>query len=763
MGHPIREWVIEKTLKHPKRTIVVSLFLTIMMASGAQYFVIDDDMMKMLPKNMPSRVAWDNVMEEFGNTDMVYVTFGIRDEKGINPKMLSSLWDFTRALEDMPEVEKVTSITTTERLDSEDGFMEVSDLQYTRDLYPEEVEDIQNYLDNNENIKKQLLSRNEDYLNVVIQPVKKAPFDVLSHNVKNLGNELLSDYETQYGGAAYITGMVPGLIRDDVAMLMRAGMLIMVLILLVNLRSVAGVGMVLMTIVLSLVFMLGFMGWVYRLTGSEKFLFTMMNTSMPIILLTIANSDGVHMIAKFFKELRKRRNTQEAVRVAMDSLLIPIFLTSITTSAAFLAMVFAPIEQMIGYGISISAGILWAWILSSTMLPALISLKKWKMDSKAVTHASIFEKGIDILAKQVAKHPKYILTAGLFLVSIGGFGVTMVEVDVNFSSFFKKGTELRDGMDFMEEEMSGTMDVRVRVEGDIKDPENLQSLIELQNYMEEEPKVGMSFSIANMVQQMHKTIMDDDPKYETIPDTRGKVNNLFTMYSFSGDPDAFESLVDYDYEVGLVTAMSKTLHTNEILTFVKGIESYVIESFPEGLSAMVTGMAVVFRDLVFLIVKSSLISIIVSIFVIGGIASLFFRKLHWGFLAVVPLTAAVILNFGFMGIFDVKLSHITAILASIIIGVGVDFAIHYIAQFRRYSRDRSKYDNLSRKVIDDVGYPIVLDAASNMGFGALLFSAFVPIQYIGGLMVFAMVSTSLGTLTVLAAMTELLKKKIIEQ
>jgi len=93
----------------------------------------------------------------------------------------------------------------------------------------------------------------------------------------------------------------------------------------------------------------------------------------------------------------------------------------------------------------------------------------------------------------------------------------------------------------------------------------------------------------------------------------------------------------------------------------------------------------------------------------------------------------------------------------------VDFAIHYIAQFRRYSRDPNKVDNLSQEVIDDVGYPIILDAASNMGFGALLFSTFVPIQYIGGLMVFAMISTSLGTLTVLAALTELLKKRIVEQ
>jgi hypothetical protein len=113
-----------------------------------------------------------------------------------------------------------------------------------------------------------------------------------------------------------------------------------------------------------------------------------------------------------------------------------------------------------------------------------------------------------------------------------------------------------------------------------------------------------------------------------------------------------------------------------------------------------------------------------------------------------------------MGYFGIELSHITALLSSIIIGVGVDFSIHYIAQFRRLSRTVSA-DKLSREVVDDVGYPIILDAASNMGFGALLFSAFLPIQYIGGLMVFAMMSTSLGTLTVLAALAELLKKKLI--
>ena len=166
--------------------------------------------------------------------------------------------------------------------------------------------------------------------------------------------------------------------------------------------------------------------------------------------------------------------------------------------------------------------------------------------------------------------------------------------------------------------------------------------------------------------------------------------------------------------------------------------------------------------MVLMVIRSSFFSILVSLVLICTITSLFFDRIIWGVLAVIPLTGAVILNFGLMGHFDITLNHITAILSSIIIGVGVDFAIHFISQFQRFSSHTSRND-LSHEVIQDVGYPIILDAGSNMGFGALLFSAFIPVQYIGGLMVFAMVATSLGTLTLLSSSTELLKDHLIEK
>jgi len=760
--NPIRSWCIHQSLDYPWRTIIISLLLTLLVGSGVRFFLIDDDMMKLLPKNLESRISWDAIQEEFGSTEVIFIAFGNEGKSIFNPVAMATLWDLTEALETGKQIEELNSITTATRMDNLDGFMEVDDLQPDRNLSQEEINDLKDYLDKNTVIKKRFVSQDDQYFLITVQPYNSDGLNLFRDELVTIADPILAGYEVHYGGMAYVTGTMPAMIQDDVQDLMKVGILIMVMVLLLNLRSVPGVAMVLMVIGLSLFAMIGAMGWIYQLTGSDRFLFTLANTSMPIILLTIANSDGVHVISKFFRELRAKHEVRLALGTTMDSLLVPILLTSVTTIAAFATMTLSPIEPLFGYGIIIGIGIAWAWFLSSLMLPAVISLKKWNLESKAITELSIFEKVINKLGKIVLTHPKYVFSAGATIVLIGLFGISKVVVDVNMSKFFKPGTEIRDTMDFMDDKMAGTVDIRVRVEGDMKNPQTLSSMRALQKKMEENEKVTTSFSIANVVEQMHRTVMDDNSDYETIPDNREKVNNLFTVYSMSGDLDDFSSIVDYDYKTGLITAFSKVMSTDEIFVFVEKMNGHVKTMMDRDLIVDFTGMIVVLRDLVIMIVRSSAVSIIFSLIVIGILASIFFKRILWGMLAVIPLTSAVIINFGFMGYFGIELSHITAILSSIIIGVGVDFAVHYIAQFRRLSRtiDANK---LSREVIDDVGYPIILDAGSNMGFGALLFSTFVPIQYIGGLTVFAMVSTSIGTLTVLSALAELLKQRLIER
>ena len=759
-NHPIRAWFINRALNHPHFNIILTIGLTLTVGSGISFLTIDDDMMAMLPKDLDSRISWDAVQDEFGSTEVVFIAFGKKGRSIINSESFAALWDVTAALQERSVIDEVTCITTMSRIDSDDGFMLISDLQPSRELNMLEIERIDHYLNQNPSIRKRVLSRDEEYFNIMVQPLADIPHDIMRNTVVAVGDSVLSDFEVHYGGTAYITGSVPALIRNDISVLLRVGLVIMAMILMINLRNPFAVGLVFAVIVQSLIVMVGFMGWMVFLTGSESFHFAIINTSMPIILLTIANSDGVHFITKFFKEIRIRKDTVKALEVTMDSLLVPIFLTSITTIAAFLSLSLAPIEQMMGYGVCISTGIGYAFFLSSTFLPAAIRIKKWNMNSKAISKASMFENMISYFGRLVTSNPRSILAAGVTIAVVGIYGLLWLNVDVNIAGFFKPGTEFRDSIDFIDQEMTGTMDIRVRVEGSIKSPELLKEMTSLQQMLEDNSKVTTSFSIADMVKQMHRVVMDNDPEFEMIPDERDKINNLFTMYSMSGDPDDFSTMVDYDYSVGLVTSLSRVMTTDEIISTVDKIENYT-QGLKSVEKASVTGMAVVLRDLVYLIVESSIISIVASVLVIGLIASVFFKRLLWGVMAIIPLSVAIIINFGFMGLAGISLSHVTALLASIIIGVGVDFAIHYISQYRRLA-DRVEKNNLTRDVIDDVGYPIMLDSASNMAFGALLFSAFLPVQYIGGLMVFAMISTSVGTLTFLAAIAELLKDRLLE-
>ena len=760
-----KKWAVRQSIHHPKRTLASALIITLIMGFGLQHFVIEDDMMKMIPKSVKSRVVWEEVKDEFGNTDLIFVAFGTEGQNLFQKKAMSDLWDFTKALEALPEVEEIRSLTNLNRMENEDGFLLIDDLVSTKDLSLEEIADIKDYLIRNPELKKRVISQNDDFFNIVVIPNGNTSEQASVVKIVATAEKLLSGYDLHFGGPPYLVGIVSSLVRADAISLIRIGLLMMVVILLASLRSFAGVLMILCVIILSLIGMMGSMGWIRGLTGSERFVFSIMNTSMPIILMTIANSDSVHFLTKFFKKLRITGDKEKAIEQSIDSLMLPIFLTSLTTAAAFLSLVFAPIEYMTGYGVSIAIGISWAWILSTTLLPSLIMLKDWPLNSRAIRKPGLLERIVDKFGGKIIKFPRSILISGLLLVAVGIHGIKLVTTEVNMFSFFEKGNKIRDSLEFLDKKMLGAMDLEFLIKGDMKDPELLQQISQLQDYVEKNPSVSITFSIADVIKRMHRTVMDDDPDYETVPDDRAKVNNLYTMYSMSGDPDDLTALVDYEYSKALVTAILKNVSTKSSVLFVNDIEQFVDKNFTKYKDISATGQLVVLRDMVELVIKSSVISICVSIVVITFIAAIFFRHLGWGILAVIPLSAAVIMNFGFMGILKIDLNHVTALLSSVIIGVGVDFAVHYISQYRRLARAEVPVKTRSHRVIDEVGYPIILDALSNMAFGALLFSEFVPLQHMGGLMVFAMFSTSFGTLTILASLLELTgrRKKVMKK
>ena len=182
MSDRIKAWFIRQSMENSKRTIRVMVLLSLILITGLSgnlllvfkwvgewvlpdetaarvfsssydrfaeklpHFVFDEDVMKLLPQNTEARVTWENVRNEFGSTDMGFIAFGLPGKSVFNEKLLASLWDASRALEELPEVDEVISISTTDRMDSDDGFLEISSLQPSRNLTADEVHDIEQYL-----------------------------------------------------------------------------------------------------------------------------------------------------------------------------------------------------------------------------------------------------------------------------------------------------------------------------------------------------------------------------------------------------------------------------------------------------------------------------------------------------------------------------------------------------------------------------------------------------------------------------------------
>jgi len=775
----LKKSLINQSINHSIRTLFISLFLTMFIFWGIKTFKLEDDLVKVFPQNLPSKIIWDTIEEDFGQTDFVFVSFGkpnhniLKDKIAIRQNEL-----FTNAvLDNINGVDKVISLSNYNKFDGDKDYLDIGPLQseFFFEDFNKNSNKIITYFENNPEQKQRLVSSNNDYLSIIIRPFDDSEYTNIVTQIKNLAYQYLADYEIHFAGQPYLAGETPNLIKKDVSSLMAIGILIMFIILFINLRSFYAVFIILLTIISSFLAMLGFMGWMRFITGSNYFDFTMMNTSMPIILLTIANSDGVHIISKFFKELRKTQDKNKAIYITMDSLIQPIFLTSITTSAAFITMIYSPLEYMVGYSFGIAFGVMWALFLSCTMLPSLIALKNWSLTSKAISKESIVEKLTNYIAYFVNVQPKKVLFGGLLIVCLSAIGIWLVNVEVNIIKFYKKGNPIRESTIFVDDNFTGTMNLSIKFESIITDSEgipnydNYLKLYNLQNFLEANNQITMTFSFVDVLGQAYKAYTNSDSEF--IPDSDA-LEGTYTMLSISDKSDIDDDLIsllgkDYDedfYELDqlLLTAMIKTISTAEIQELIYQIEQYIAQNFDYKESNIkISGLSVFVKDFVKIIVQSSITSILLSLILILFITGLFFNSFKWGSLSIIPLAAAIVLNFGLMGIFGIDLNHMTALLSSVIIGVGVDFSIHYIADYRRNIMNNADYQKMNLKTSQNVGYPILLDVFSNMGFIALLFSILIPLNHMGGLMVFAMICTSFGTLTILASLIKILKIKKI--
>jgi predicted RND superfamily exporter protein len=475
---------------------------------------------------------------------------------------------------------------------------------------------------------------------------------------------------------------------------------------------------------------------------------------VPVILIAVANNYGIYLVARF-QELSFRNpdaSRKELVKILIKSLNMPILFSGLTTIAGILGLLAHSIIPAKQVGVLAAAGVSLALLMSLLLIPSMIFLrgsglvpKKRKSDK-----TRLFENILNKLSKLIIKYPGRILLVSLVVIILFAFGILFLRINTNQENYFAPKHPVRQASAIINSKFGGSQTISVMIKGDIKDPEIMKGIDRLTTEIKHQKGVGCIFSISQVVREMSKAIYTNtEDGYDRIPETRQAIAQMFELYNMSGNPDDFKQLIDLDYRKAHVLIRISEPEDN-IIKSVKARVSELTVGFPA--EVIVGGYAIIMSDFAESIIKGQINSLLIAVITVLLLLTIIFRSIKGGLIGSIPLLASILILFGFMGYSGIALDAATALLSSIMIGVGVDFTIQYIWCFNLQIRSGLSYPEATSSAIGTIGRSIIINAFSVMaGFGALMFSGFTSIRFFGYLVLISIGSCLIGALVIIPA------------
>jgi len=334
-------------------------------------------------------------------------------------------------------------------------------------------------------------------------------------------------------------------------------------------------------------------------------------------------------------------------------------------------------------------------------------------------------------------------------------------VDTDPYSYFSDDDPVVITADLINEHLGGSQNISIVYHGDIKDPRLITKIDSTEQSLEHLPEVGNTTSIARVVRQMSRALNDSsEAGFNTIPDARNAVAQYFELYSMSGDAEDFEKLVDFPYEHAVITARLNTSSTAVLSNVVDRIQR-MTEDDTDVL--LVVGFGLVLSDLAHIVVQGQFISLFSATGLVAVLLMILFRSIPAGLISAIPLSLSMIILFGLMGFFGIELNIATAMLSSIMIGVGIDYTIHFLWRYREERSNGSDPVNAASTTLITTGRGIIFNAFSVIiGFVALLLSNFLPVRFFGFLVVVTILACLIGALVLVPSLCLVLRPRFLE-
>jgi predicted RND superfamily exporter protein len=212
------------------------------------------------------------------------------------------------------------------------------------------------------------------------------------------------------------------------------------------------------------------------------------------------------------------------------------------------------------------------------------------------------------------------------------------------------------------------------------------------------------------------------------------------------------------------TVQLRTVGQDDTDRAIGEIYRYAGAHFPDNLKLTVGGSALVEASLNRLVVESQLSSVIISLLAVFLIIALSNRSFIAGLIGIAPLSISILINFAVMGFLGIKLNIGTSMVASVSVGIGIDYTIHYIEAFKREYRALGGRGDFLRRTFTTSGKAIIINALSvGAGFAVLLLSRFIMLEHLGLLIALTMGTSALVSMTVIPVLLLLFNPHFIRK
>lgn len=744
-------------IKNRKPVILATLVITLVLGFFVKDLKINPDITSYLPKDDSVVTRFNYIGKQYSSSSIAIVI--VESDEIFSKETIGHINDITAALKNTQGVDYVTSLTNVIDIRSgADSSIEISQLidEYNLPQTAEQLQKIKQYTLSNKLYVGKLVSADSKFATIVCKINQDFDKNEASVLIKGKIESMQLPEKIYYEGVPFQLLNIFEYIQKDLFLLVPLIILLIAVTLFFSFRSVRGVVLPIISVGMGILWAMGLMG----LLGVPL---TPVSDAIPVVLFAVGVAYSIHVINKFNERVTDPTRIKEQSEQALTEVGVAVFLAGITTFLGFLSFIFGAYLWIIrDFGIFSSLGVLFSLIIAITFTPAVLSMLKvprQKVDTEAPTkkRPRFLDGLMTRLAALTLGHRKTVLIVSLLIIIGSLIGIPFIKNKIDLMNYFREGTSIRTTSALMNNEFGGSLPIQIIARGDIQDPAVLAEIKNFQDFLNDKPEISNAQSVSDFIEQMSDAMGEG----KKIPDSRNKVSNLWFM--IEGD-EMLKQLVNTDKTEAIIQAYMVNSETKVYHRINNEIKDYIASVKTPGVHFEMSGMPAIYGNLDDSLIVNMVWSMVLSLVLIFICMLFLVRSIKGALVGMIPLLFSMATIFGFMGVSGIALDIATVLIASITVGAGIDYSIHFVTAYRNLTKQGMGIDEALRETILTSGKAIVINVVTIiLGFLVLVFANLLPLQNFGILIAVTMFTSGFAAITLLPATISIFKLSFVKK